>query len=152
MSRIPDLGKNAENLPNVLYEYEQALEGVEDIIQIQGKKLEHANRENAPWHHYYDQKRVELKAIVDWLESRVQKARGRLFKNYTESSQRELSDRAKDKYIDNEPAYLSEYELYLEAKEIYGKYVATVDAFTTRGYALNNITKIRVASLEDVVI
>lgn len=150
MSRIPDLGKQLEKIPEVLEEYEIALEGVEDIIEIKGKKLEHANRENAPWQHYYDQKKLELKSIVDWLEARVNSTRGRLFKNLTEGAPRDLSDRAKDKYIDNEKAYLDMYELYLEAKELYSKYSATVDAFTARGYALNNITKIRVASLEDV--
>lgn len=152
MSKIADLGNNLQNIPSVLYEYEQALEGIEDVLRIKGKKLEQANVENAAWQHYYDQKRLELKTIVDYLEARVDQVKGRLFKSYTETSPRELSDRAKTQYINNEKAYLDMYELYLEAKEVHAKYNTAVEAFTSRGYSLNNIVKLRVASLEDVVI
>lgn len=152
MSKISDLGKDLQHIPTILSEYEQELEGVDKILVIKGKGLEEANKENAAWQHYYDHKRVELKTIVDYLESRVEQVRGRLFKSYTETSQRDLSDRAKGQYINNEKAYLDMYEIYLEAKEVYAKYNATVEAFTSRGYALNNITKIRVASLEDAIV
>jgi hypothetical protein len=43
-------------------------------------------------------------------------------------------------------------ELYLEVKDLHDRYAAVVDAFRSRGFALNNITKIRVAALEDVTI
>ena len=71
---------------------------------------------------------------------------------FTETYNRELSDRQKEKYIDNEEQYLSQYEIYLEIKDVYEQYEAVCNAFQSRGYALNNITKIRVASLEDVII
>lgn len=152
MSRIPDLGEGYKNLASVLHEYEAALEGANKILDLDGKTLENANKENPAWQVYYDQKRIELKTLVDYLDMQVQRVRGRLFKSYTEAHQRELTDRAKDKYIDNEDAYLKVYEIYLEVREMYNRYQAIVDGFTTRGYALNNITKIRVASLEDVVL
>lgn len=152
MSRLVDIGKNLEKLPDVINEYEQYLVGVEDIIKIQGKTIERANLENPAWQLNYDQKRIELHTILKYIEGQVSRIRGKLFRSYTESHQRELSDRAKDKYIDNEEAYLDMYEIYLEIKEIYDKYQAVCDAFQTRGYALNNIVKIRVVSLEDVTI
>lgn len=152
MSRIADLGDNAEKLSSVLEEYEKALTGVEEVIEIKGKKLEHANRENPTWQLYYDQKRIELSTIVKYLELQINRVRGKHFVRFTETYQRELSDRAKDKYIDNEANVLAWNELYLEAKELYDKYQAVCDAFQSRGYALNNITKIRVASLEDAYI
>lgn len=152
MSRIPDIGKNLDQLPNVLAEYETALDGVEDILTIKGKTIERANQENPSWQHYYDQKRVELSTIVKYLEGQVARVRGKLFKSYTETYQRELSDRAKDKYVDNEEAYLNMYEVYLEAKEIYDKYQAVCDAFQARGYALNNITRARVADVHDMLL
>lgn len=151
-SRIPDLGEKFKGLPKVLAEYESALQDVDKHLSIQGKTIEAANRENPSWHSYYDQKRVELHTLVKYVEAQVARVRGKLFRSYTEAHQRELSDRAKDKYIDNEEAYLETYEILLEVKELYDKYQAVCDAFQTRGYALNNITKIRVASLEDVIL
>lgn len=160
MSRIPDLGDSSAsdvkdrfaNIAAVLAEFEAAAEDYKNNLEIKGKTLENANRENPSWQAYYDERRIELKTLVDYLDAQVQRARGRLFKRYTETYQRELSDRAKDKYIDNEEAYLTIYEIYLEVKEMYNKYQMIVDAFTSRGYALNNITKIRVAALEDVTL
>jgi len=152
LSRLDDIGLNFENIPSILEEYEHALKDVEEHLNLKGKKLEHANRENPAYHVYYDQRRIELHTIVKYMELRVSKTRGKLFRSFTEAYQRDLSDRAKDKYIDSEEAYLTIYEIYLEVKELYDKYQAVCDAFTTRGYALNNITKIRVASMEDATI
>jgi hypothetical protein len=152
LSRIPELGEKFKNMPTVLAEYETAIEDYEDNLAIKGKTLEVANRENPGWQAYYDERRIELKTLVDYMEAQVQRTRGRLFKTYTEAHSRELTDRAKDKYIDNEDAYLTTYEIYLEVKELYNKYQAVVDAFTSRGYALNNITKIRVAALDDAIL
>lgn len=152
MSRILDLGKDNEKLLTILVEYDQALEGVEDLISIKGKNLEVANRENAAWAQYYDNKRAELKTLVDHFGLEIKRIRGKLYKSYTENHMVDLNDRAKDRYIDTEPAYLTIAGLALEVQELYDKYVVVVDAFKTRGYALNNITKARVASIEDVEI
>lgn len=150
MSRIPDLGKKYAKLPQVLAEHEKAIDEAEPLIEIKGKKLEGANVENPAWQHYYDQKRIELYTLVKYFETEVGRVRGKLFKSYKENHSIELSEREIGRYIDNEKAFLDINELYLEVKELYEKYQAIVNAFTARGYALNNITKIRVASLEDV--
>ena len=150
MSRIDELGDNFQNLPSLLEEYEEELAKAEPILGIKGKRLEQANLENPTWQRYFDQRRIELHTVVKYLEARVDSVRGKLYKNFTSAKQMEYSDRAKDKMINNEPAYLAVYEVYLEAKEMYDQYQSVVDAFQGRGYALNNITKIRVASLEDV--
>lgn len=149
MSRINELGDKYKNLPGILGDYYTTLESVEDIIRIKGKKLEAANVENPAWQHFFDQKRIELHTLVKYFEQETQRVRGKLFRKYKETHSRDLGEREIIRYLDNEDAYLQINELYLEVKELYEKYQSVVDAFTTRGYALNNITKIRVASLED---
>lgn len=154
MSRIPDLGAKLQHLPKILDGYEKALKDVVDHINIEGKTIEVANRENAHWQNYYDERRIELRTLVKYFEARVKKVRGKLFKSYTSGpkSNQQYSDRVKDKYIDNEDAYLTMYEVYLEVEEMYEKYEGAVKAFQTRGYALNNITKARVAQVESDII
>ena len=152
MSKIPELGAKFKNLPKVLAEYDSALDDVEELIKIKGKKLEGANMENPTWASYYDQKRIELKTLTDFFDMEVARVRGKLFRNYKEKSGYSLNERETNQYVNNEEAYLNMYQMYLEVKEMLDKYKAVVDAFTTRGYALNNITKIRVASLEDVLL
>lgn len=152
MSVIEDLGKNNINLPTILANYETALKGFEDKLEIKGKNLEHANSEQPGWQSYYDQRRIELYTLVKYYDGQINRVRGKLFKSYTETYSRELTDRAKDKYIDHEKSYLQMLEIYLEVKEVHDQYNSVVEAFKSRGYALNNITKIRVAALEDAII
>ncbi len=152
MSKVTEISGDLAKLPKVLGEYDKALEDVEDLIRIKGKKLEFANMENPAQQSYYDQKRIELKTLTDFMEMEVQRVRGKLFRKYKESHSRELGEREINQYINNEAAYLTKYQMYLEVKEMYQKYQAVVDAFTTRGYALNNITKARVASIEDAIL
>lgn len=152
MSLIERLGKDYENLPDILDEYEKALELVEKNLKFKGKSLQAANVEQPGWQLYYDTRRAELYTLVKYFEAKIAAVRGSLYKTYTEKYTRELSERGKDKYIDNEEKFLKQQEIYLEIKETHAKYEAVCEAFRARGYALNNITKIRVASLEDVLI
>lgn len=150
MSRILDISGKLHNIVNVLAEYEEALQEAEQHIAIKGKRLEAANVENAAWQVYFDQKKIELYTLVKYMDAEVQRVRGKLFRSYKENHSRELNEREINRYIDNEEAYLTMNELKLEVQELHEKYTAVVDAFRSRGFALNNITRIRVASLEDV--
>lgn len=150
MSLIERLGENYKNLPSILEEYEKGLAHIEDSLRIKGKNLESANAEHSGIQFYYESRRADLHTLVKYFEARTAAARGNLFRKFTETYSRDLSDRQKDKYIDNDDQYLTQYEVYLEVKDVYEKYEAVCDAFRSRGFALNNITKIRVASLEHV--
>ena len=141
-----------EKLTDILEEYELALNGVEPKLTIKGKNLEAANAEHSSWHIYYETRKAELNSLVKFFEGKTAAARGKLFKKYTETYNRELSDRQKDQYINNDQTYLDQLEVFLEVKELYSKYEVVCNAFQSRGYALNNITKIRVAGLESVTI
>jgi len=152
LSLIERLGKNYENLPDIIAEYEKGLENVEDNLTIKNKKLETANVEQPGWQLYYESRKAELRVLVKYFEGQTAAVQGGLFRKFTEKYTRELSDRQKDKFIANEKKYLDQYEIYLEIREVYEKYEAVCNAFVSRGYALNNITKIRVASIEDAII
>jgi cell fate (sporulation/competence/biofilm development) regulator YmcA (YheA/YmcA/DUF963 family) len=151
MSRIESLGKKLEKLPGILREYEDEIENVKSILSIKGKTLKVCNRD-AEHQFFYDEKRKELSTLVKYMDAKVNATRGRLYRAFTENSPRELSDRARDKYIDNEHDYLIMYELYLEVKELYEKYEAIVDAFRSRGYAINNLTKLVTNNVEDYIV
>lgn len=137
-----------DDLANVLDQYESELENVKERLRVRGKTLGDALQEQSEWVRFYGIKLAELNKLMKYAESRTEATRGRLFKQYTESCNRELSDRAKDKYIDNEALYLNNYHIYLEIKEMYEKYAAVVDALKARGYSLKNIIESRVNGIE----
>ena len=149
-----EVGHNYKELPKILNDYEEWLSPVEDQLRLEGKSISEANRENPSWQVYYDQRRCELASLVKQFEGEVKRATARLYKSYKENSGRniELNEREILKWIENEPTLVNANICLLEVKEIYGKYDAVVNAFQTRGYALNNITKARVAGVDDLPI
>lgn len=151
MSIRDDLGENYKNLGTVLAPYIQALDEKDQNLKIEGKLLEHANREQASWISFYDERRMELATYLKFFEMEIGRVRAECLKAM-EKYPRELSDRAKDKYIDGNEKYLAVYEQYLAVKELHGLFESAVESFKQRGFALRNITNIRCAALEDVVI
>lgn len=151
MSILNQINENLSAVPGILNQYEELLSDVEKHLSIKNKLLIDANKENASWFFFYDQKRIELHTLLNSFESKVKYEYGRLFKLYTEQYAHDLSDRAKDKYIDNTPSYLKIYEIYLEVKELHDKFNSVVESFKSRGYALNNVTKLVVAEAQDYI-
>lgn len=152
MSRIGDLGENFSNLVNVIQEYDAELEKARDIIPIQNKTLEIAQREQCSYYVYYDERKAELNALVKYMKAQVDKVRGELTRQYIERSSRDLGERLLAKYIDADPKYLIVYELQLEVEELYDKYTAVVEAFNKRGFALRDLTAARVADVSRTAI
>lgn len=149
MSETTELGREFGYLPELLEKYEEELENAKAVIKVEGKLLEKANLEQASWQLYYDEKRAELSKVLKQIEMKKEQIRGQLYKSYTENYSRELTQRDKEQYINNETQYLSIQEIYLEVQEMYEKFVALMDAFKSRGFALRNVTDLRVHSLEN---
>lgn len=135
------------NLPDILAGYEEDLTLAESRLAMKGKTLEACLKDQAAWPIVYSTMKAELDTISKYINVRVEYQRGMLYRQLTENHSRELSDRAKDKYIDNEDDYVKYQELYLEVKEMADKASAVVDAFTTRGFALRDITQLRINQL-----
>lgn len=154
MTRISDIGANYELLPDILEEYEDLLDDVGEHLRMQGKSLEEANREHPGWQLFYDQKRAELHMLVKHFEGEVKRVTASLYKSYKENQGRniELNERELLKWIENEPALKSVSRLLLEVRETFEKFDAVNDAFQSRGYALNNITKARIAEVSHLPI
>ncbi len=149
MSKIASLGKNNENLPELIVQYETELKEAEANLKITGKILDLALREQGAWPVYYGQRRAELKTLMKYLDARVSAVRGRLTRNYFENCNPKQSERMIDKYVDYEQEYLSMYHLYLEVAELYEKYDAVCEAFTIRGFALRDLTTARVEQIQN---
>ena len=148
MSIVRQLGKNLEHFDTIMEGYEKELLEAKPRLELKGKTLEDANKEQASWRYYYDARKSELSVLVEHFEKQVARVRARLFKGL-EKYPRDLSDRAKDKYIDQEADYLDMYNILLEVREMYTKYSALVSAFEARGWALRNVTEIHIHNIRE---
>jgi len=147
-----DLGEKYERLPDVLERYDVEYANYKEHINMKNKTLEQINMENPSWFAYYSERHTELKKILAYMEARVSQIRGVLYKGIKKGSNVSLGEREIQKYIDADEAYINVYILMLEVKELHDLFASAVENFRNVGYAMNNITRIRVAGLEDITL
>lgn len=152
MSMIERLGKNLENLPDLIAQYEKDIVSISDNLAVKGKMLHAAQKDQAQWPFYYDERRAELKIVLKYIQLRVDKVRGELLVKYNENYSRALPERIMQQYIDKEDKYLAVAELHLEVEEIYLKYDAAVEAFNKRGFAMRDVTTALQHQVHDTVL
>lgn len=149
MSSIQQIGPNLVNAPNVLSDYWTEINLAEDRLRVKGKTIHQALEEQVGWLYHYATKLSELSTLTRYAELCVERVRGRLYKRYTENYSRELNDRQKDKYIDNEDEYVNIYSIFLEIKETREKVEAVVEAFRARGFALKNLLDAKIQQINN---
>jgi len=152
MSILNILQDDLSNLDQVLSAYGDLFSEAKQDIAINNKTLQFANMEQASNYARFDQIRVELEIIVELAEAKVKEVRTKAMKLLLKDSEKTYGERILDKMIDDNPTYLKYLRLLLKSREAYLKAKAIVDAITQRGYSLNNITKVRVAALQDTVL
>lgn len=150
MANIIDaLKKDLKILDKVVELYQQDLLEADEIIKLKGKQIDFANVEHSGWANYYHQKGVEVKNIRDYVEMKLEEVQGQLWMKYTEHYDRVLGQKDIERYIKQNPDYLNMYEKYLKVNELWGQFERVRESFKTRGYNLNNLTKLITANVQE---
>ena len=144
--------KKLSNVPEILEAYENRLNGWQANVKIDGKNIEAANVEQASWMAYYDEIKVELRTLVNFLEMKEKEIRGKLTRVIIDNSSLDHNERTRERMIDTEPEYIKIHQYYLLADETYRMADMIVTQFLQRAYALNNLVKIRVAQIQDITL
>jgi len=139
-------------LPDIIMYYEADIALAIGRLSIKGKSGAEALKEQTAWPVFYSMKKAELDKLLKYMNAQVEACRGKLYKRYTESYSRDIGDRGKEKYIDNEPEYMGYYQLYLELEELRDKYTAICDAWDKRGFALRDWTALKIAEMQNAEI
>jgi len=141
--------KLGEQLPVIFENYERHVKNAEPLFELEGMHLEVVMR-NLPYHQReYALRAAEMKQVVKWLENYKNKIESRLTKNYAQG-QRALPAREATTYINGEKDMVELNQLIIEATLIYQNLDDIVECFKQMGWMCGNITKLRVAELQDV--
>lgn len=150
MANIIDvLKKDLRVLDSVIELYQNDLIEADEIIKLKGKQIDFANVEHSGWANYYHQKGVEVKNIRDYVEMKLDEVQGQLWMKYVEHYDRQLAQKDIERYIKQNQEYLDMYEKYLKVNELWGQFERVRESFKTRGYNLNNLTKLITAGVQE---
>lgn len=92
----------------------------------------------------------ELESVLKYLNTKLDKIRSDHYKKYLERYNRELSDRAIEKYIDGENDVIDMANLINEVALIRNKYLGIIKSLDTKNWMIGHIVRLRTAGLEDV--
>lgn len=98
--------------------------------------------------HRFDQLQ-ELESVLKFLNIRYDKMRSDHYRRYLERYNRELSDRSIEKYIDGESDIVDMSCLINEVALMRNKYLGVMKAFDAKSYSMGNITRLRIAGMND---
>ena len=94
----------------------------------------------------------EIEAILEYLNIQLRKKRSQVLKKYMENYNRQLTSRDAEKYSDGDDEVVEWQLLINEFAMIRNKYLGLMKAIDSKQFQINNITKLRVAGMEDTTL
>ena len=136
-------------LPDCIAYFENELGEARRELKMDGS-LERASREMPGVVEYRFNQLQEIEAILEHLNIELRKIRSAKFRQFTEHYNRALSSRDAEKYVDGEPEVSDMEAIVNEFALIRNKFIGLTKALDSKQFQINNVTKLRVAGLEDV--
>src|SRR6056300_81786 len=94
----------------------------------------------------------EIEAILEYLNIELRRLRSSFFKKYLENYQRALSSRDVEKYVDGEADVVDMEKIINEFALLRNKWLGILKGIDMKQWQITNITKLRVAGMEDASI
>lgn len=136
-------------LPDCIAYFENELGEARRELRMDGS-LERASREMPGVVEYRFNQLQEIEAILEHLNIELRKIRSAKFRQFTEHYNRTLSSRDAEKYVDGETEVADMESIVNEFALIRNKFIGLTKALDSKQFQINNVTKLRVAGLEDV--
>jgi hypothetical protein len=141
----------AEQLPGIFENYEKHIKKAEPLFELDGVRLELIARTLPQHQTFYAQRAAEMKQVMKWLENYRAKLEARFTRNYSQG-QRALAAREATTFINGEKDIVELNQLIIEAALLYSQLNEIVEGFRQMGWMVGNITKLRVAELQEAVL
>ena len=144
-------GKYEEQLLDIFANYEKHIAKAEPLFDLEGRRLEEIAQALPRHQTFYAQRANEMKHVGKWLENYRAKLEARFTRNYSQG-QRALGVREAAIFINGEKEIVELNQFIIETNLLQSQLDEIVDGFRQMGWMVGNITKLRVAELQEAVI
>jgi len=145
------VARDIGQIPNAVAHYEQELDQARFECRIKGN----LEKNSASMPGIVEQRFNQLQtiaAIHQYLNIELRRLRSKHFKKYLENYQRALSSRDVEKYVDGESDVVDYEKIINEFALLRNKWLGITKALDQKQWQITNITKLRVAGMEDATI
>jgi hypothetical protein len=139
------------NIPDFISYYETELDTAKKECRITGQVEKSISLLPGITEHRFNQLQ-EIEAVLNYLNIQLRKIRRRHFQKYLEGYNRALTSRDAEKYVDGEDEVIDYETIINSVALVRNKYLGILKGLETKAFQLNNITRLRVAGMEDITI
>ena len=142
------VSRDINEIPNAIQYFEDELATARLEVKIKGN-IERALAEMPGLVEHRFNQLQEIEAILEYLNIELRRLRSSFFKKYLENYQRALSSRDVEKYVDGESDVVDYEKIINEFALLRNKWLVVLKALDQKHWSCSNITKLRVAGMED---
>jgi hypothetical protein len=142
---------NISELPDAITYFESELNKAKMETSLKGNLETNSRLMPGIVEHRFNQLQ-EIEAILEYLNILLRKKRSEVFRKYTENYNRALTSRDADRYVDGDDEVYQYQLLVNEFAMVRNKFLGLMKAIDAKQFQINNITKLRVAGMEDTTL
>jgi len=138
-------------LPDAISYFESELQSARIETSLKGNLEMNSRLMPGIVEHRFNQLQ-EIEAILEYLNIQLRKKRSESFRKFTENYNRSLTSRDADRYVDGDSDVYNWQLLINEFSMVRNKFLGLLKAIDAKQFQINNITKLRVAGMEDTTL
>jgi hypothetical protein len=138
-------------LPDAISYFESELQSARIETSLKGNLEMNSRLMPGIVEHRFNQLQ-EIEAILEYLNIQLRKKRSESFRKFTENYNRSLTSRDADRYVDGDAEVYNWQLLINEFSMVRNKFLGLLKAIDAKQFQINNITKLRVAGMEDTTL
>ena len=151
MGWYSEVSRDVGKIPSAVAFFEAELEEARVECKLSGN-LERASASMPGIVEHRFNQLQEIEAILNYLNIELRRLRSSYFKKYLENYQRALSSRDVDRYVDGEADVVDYEKIINEFALLRNKWLGVLKALDQKQWQITNITKLRVAGMEDATL
>lgn len=132
--------------------FEKEYADAQSELDVRGKRIEDVSKRLPGIVEYRYGQYVEVKAIVDYLETMEIKARGEARKRYVEHYNRALTERQVERYAEADDNVVAIRLIIAQMKMMRDKFEGLTKGYEHMLFQIGHITKLRIAHMEDSIL
>ena len=148
MGWYTEVSRDISKIPDAVLYFENELEEARKDARLSGNLEKAAAAMPGIVEHRFGQLQ-EIEAILEYLNIELRRLKSGFFRKYLESYARALSSRDCEKFTDGESDVVDMEKIINEFALLRNKWLGITKALDQKQWQITNITKLRVAGMED---
>ena len=148
MGWYTEVSRDISKIPDAVLYFENELEEARQDARLSGNLEKAAAAMPGIVEHRFGQLQ-EIEAILEYLNIELRRLKSGFFRKYLESYARALSSRDCEKFTDGECDVVDMEKIINEFALLRNKWLGITKALDQKQWQITNITKLRVAGMED---